>query len=235
MRPPPPTLLPPLLLMLSGFGAAAPPAGKRGRRAPEACRRRRLAGGSPRGARRRWESTGTSIDWGGGKQGCPVRVGSAGSQDQWRGSGLPRSGGLRGAWEPEAGVGWSRGVGGGFQAVSGRELERREEPRAALPLHESGQSVAPSLREAPKASAARLRMSPNEQRKNQIQGSRRGCFRRPQIPLPDRLNVALPGLSSLGWGAARTRSRPTFLAVPCQGGLPPAGTSVLGIVTVPQS
>ena len=159
MRPPPPTLLPPLLLMLSGFGAAAPPAGKRGRSDPEACRRRRLASGSPRGARSRWESTGTPIDWGGSKQGCPVRVGSAGSQDQWKGfraapiGRAPRGVGARSGCGMVAGG----GGGGGFQAVSGRELERREEPRAALPLHESGQSVAPSLkREAPKASAARL-------------------------------------------------------------------------------
>ena len=68
---------------------------------------------------------------------------------------LDRVGSVPIGWAPR-GVGTRSGcgmvAGGGFQAVSGRELEQREEPGgpwAALPLHESGHSVAPSLGEKP--------------------------------------------------------------------------------------
>lgn len=73
-----------------------------------------------------------------GVQGCLDRVGSV--PIGW----ASRSVGAR--------SGCGMVAGGGFQAVSGRELEQREEPRgswAALPLHESGHSVAPSLGEKP--------------------------------------------------------------------------------------
>lgn len=188
-------------------------------------------------------------------RGVPCGWGPRGARISGGGSGLPRSGRVRpdrvgsagcgnpkrvwdgrGGWIPGS-LGPRAGAAGGAGGPLGRAA-----PARVWTLCSSF-----SRREAPKASAARLRMSPKSRGKTRFRAREEAASAGHRFLLPSAwMERCLARPPWRGWGrrrgvpggegsSARTRPRPASLAVSCQGGRPPAGTSVLGIVTVPQS